>query len=84
MRFEFENRYHQVHEIKRKFAIKDKTWKTWLYGDTIKVKGKSLKKAKQDILEMGLRKVPGSNYYVVDPFKFQDWFLNLVGAPDEE
>ena len=83
MRFEFENRYYQAHEIKRKFAIKDKTWKTWLYGDTVKVKGKSLKKAKQDILEMGLRKVTGSNYYVVDPNKFQDWFLNLLGDLDE-
>jgi len=84
MRFEFENRYYQTHEIKRKFAIKDKTWKTWLYGDTIRVRGKSLKKAKQDILEMGLRKVPGSNYYVVDPNRFQEWFLNLIGDLDEE
>ena len=33
---------------------------------------------------MGLRKVPGSNYYVVDPNKFQDWFLLLIGEPDEE
>ena len=38
MRFTFENRYHQVHEIKHQFAIKDKTWKVWLYGDTVKIK----------------------------------------------
>jgi len=54
MELEFENRWHQTHEIKKAFGIKDKTWKTWLYGDTVKVKGKSLKKPKQDIEEMGL------------------------------
>ena len=83
MRFEFEKRYYQPHEIKHRFCIKEKTWKVWLYGDTIKVKGKSLKKAKQDILEMGLKKIPGSNYYVVDPNKFQDWFLQQIGELDE-
>ena len=81
MRFEFEDRYHQVHEIKRKFAIKDKTWKSWIYPC---IRGKTKKQNEVDIKEMGLRKIPGSNYYVVDPHKFQDWFLNLVGAPDEE
>mgnify|MGYP001170165117 FL=1 len=84
MRFTFENRYYQTHEIQKQFAIKEKTWKVWLYGDTVKIKGKSVKKAKQDLLEMGLRKVPGSNYYVVDPNRFQDWFLTLIGEPDEE
>ena len=83
MRFTFENRYHQVHEIKHQFAIKDKTWKVWLYGDTVKIKGKYIKKAKQDLLEMGLRKIPGSNYYVVDPNNFQDWFLQQIGELDE-
>ena len=81
MRFEFEDRYHQVHEIKRKFAIKDKTWKSWIYPC---IRGKTKKQNEVDIKEMSLRKIPGSNYYVVDPHKFQDWFLNLVGAPDEE
>ena len=84
MRFTFENRYYQTHEIQKQFAIKEKTWRTWLYGDTVKIKGKSVKKAKQDLHEMGLKKVPGSNYYVVDPNKFQDWFLLLIGEPDEE
>ena len=31
--FEFEDRNYQVHEIKRKFGIKDKTWRIWVYGD---------------------------------------------------
>ncbi|MDA1338253.1 MAG: hypothetical protein O2871_02725 [bacterium] len=83
MELKFDNRWYQSHEIKQMFSIKEKTWKTWLYGDTIKVKGKLLKKAKQDIIEMGLRKVPGSNYYVVDPNTFQEWFLKQVGELEE-
>ena len=80
MELEFENRWHQTHEIKKAFGIKDKTWKTWLYGDTVKVKGNSIKKPKQDIEEMGLRKIPGSNYYVVNPHKFQDWLSQQTGG----
>ena len=29
---------------------------------------------------MGLTKVPGTNYYVVDPDVFQDWFKELCNA----
>ena len=65
MMFSFEDRFYTTHEIKTKFAIKDKTWRIWLYGD------KKRRKNKQDILAMGLVKVPGTNYYVVDPVKFQ-------------
>jgi hypothetical protein len=31
---------------------------------------------------MGLVKVPGTNYYVVDPVKFQDWFKELCGVEE--
>ena len=84
MRLTFEDRWYQAHEIKQLFAIKEKTWKIWLYGDTYNYKGKKVKKQKVDIAEMGLRKVPGTNYYVVDPNKFQEWFLERIGAVDEE
>ena len=55
--FEFEDRNYQVHEIKRKFGIKDKTWRIWVYGDC-------KKKKPIDKALMGLTKVPGTNYYV--------------------
>ena len=42
--FEFEDRYYQVSEIKKRFGIKDKTWRVWVYGDTVKINGKSKKK----------------------------------------
>ena len=71
MTFDFEDRYYTTTEIKRKFCIKDKTWRIWMYGD------KKRRRNKQDILSMGLVKVPGTNYYVVDPVKFQDWFKEL-------
>tara|TARA_R100000664_G_C2692968_1_gene96320 strand:+ start:248 stop:475 length:228 start_codon:yes stop_codon:yes gene_type:complete len=71
--FEFEDRNYQVHEIKRRFGIKDKTWRIWVYGD-----GK--KKRPIDKSSMGLTKVPGTNYYVVDPDVFQDWFKELCNA----
>ena len=28
--FEFEDRYYQVSEIKKRFGIKDKTWRVWV------------------------------------------------------
>ena len=76
MMFSFEDRFYTTHEIKTKFAIKDKTWRIWLYGD------KKRRKNKQDMLAMGLVKVPGTNYYVVDPVKFQDWFKELCGVEE--
>ena len=33
---------------------------------------------------MGLVKVPGTNYYVVDPVKFQDWFKSYVELKNNE
>ena len=71
--FEFEDRNYQVHEIKRKFGIKDKTWRIWVYGDC-------KKKKPIDKALMGLTKVPDTNYYVVDPDVFQDWFKELCNA----
>ena len=76
MTFDFEYRYYTTTEIKRKFCIKDKTWRIWMYGD------KKRRRNKQDILSMGLVKVPGTNYYVVDPVKFQDWFKELCGVEE--
>ena len=71
--FEFEDRNYQVSEIKKRFGIKDKTWRIWMYGDCKKKKpiDKSL---------MGLIKIPGTNYCVVDPYVFQDWFKELCNA----
>ena len=76
MTFDFEDRYYTTTEIKRKFCIKDKTWRIWMYGD------KKRRRNKQDILSMGLVKVPGTNYYVVDTVKFQDWFKELCGVEE--
>ena len=76
MTFDFEDRYYTTTEIKRKFCIKDKTWRIWMYGD------KKRRRNKQDILSMGLVKVPGTNYYVVYPVKFQDWFKELCGVEE--
>ena len=78
--FEFEDRYYQVSEIKRRFCIKDKTWRVWVYGDTVKVNSKSKKKNAIDKSLMGLIKIPGTNYCVVDPYVFQDWFKELCNA----
>ena len=71
--FEFEDRNYQVSEIKKRFGIKDKTWRIWMYGD-----GK--KKNAIDKSLMGLIKIPGTNYCVVDPYVFQDWFKELCNA----
>ena len=76
MTFDFEDMYYTTTEIKRKFCIKEKTWRIWMYGD------KKRRRNKQDILSMGLVKVPGTNYYVVDPVKFQDWFKELCGVEE--
>ncbi len=78
--FEFEDRYYQVSEIKKRFGIKDKTWRVWVYGDTVKINGKSKKKNAIDKSLIGLIKIPGTNYCVVDPYVFQDWFKELCNA----
>jgi len=80
MRLKFEDRYYQTHEIKHLFAIKPKTRKSWIYPC---IKGKTKKQNEVDVREMGLRKIPGSNYYVVDPNMFQDWFLGRIGDLDD-
>ena len=78
--FEFEDRYYQVSEIKKRFGIKDKTWRVWVYGDTVKINGDGKKKKPIDKSLMGLIKIPGTNYCVVDPYVFQDWFKELCNA----
>ena len=60
--------------------FKPKTWKSWIYPC---IKGKTKKQNEVDVREMGLRKIPGSNYYVVDPNMFQDWFLGRIGDLDD-
>lgn len=66
MEFEFEDRWHDLHEIKRRFGIKNKTMSNWLYD---KKTGK-----KKNLANMGIYKLPDTNYYVVNPFEFQDWY----------
>ena len=78
MQFEFEDRYYQVHEIQKKFGIKDKTWRNLLYGDSDRKRGIKRKAIIKDKQSVGLYKVPHTNYYVVDPNKFQDWFLEYA------
>ena len=72
MNFEFENRWYSKHEILKKFNIAEKTWKNWLY-DSKTVKKKNLK-------SMGIYKIPGTKYWVINPYEFQDWFNNYIGA----
>ena len=72
MEFEFENRWHDLHEIKRKFRIKDKTMLNWFYD---KKTGK-----KKNLKSMGIYKLPDTNYYVVNPNEFQEWFNKRIGA----
>ena len=79
MKSKFENRYYNTREIKHMFSIKDKTWRVWLYGDSSR---KKLNKV--DLHEMGVFKVPGTNYHVVDPYKFQEWFNHRIGADQDE
>ena len=75
--FEFEDRNYQVSEIKKRFGIKDKTWRIWMYGD-----GKKKKPIDKSL--MGLIKIPGTNYCVVDPYVFQDWFKELCNKKKEK
>ena len=72
MNFEFENRWYSKHEILKKFNIAEKTWKNWLY-DSKTGKKKNLK-------SMGIYKIPGTKYWVINPYEFQDWFNNYIGA----
>ncbi|HAI19311.1 MAG TPA: hypothetical protein DCM10_15530 [Xanthomarina gelatinilytica] len=72
MNFEFENRWYSKHEILKKFNIAEKTWKNWLY-DSKTGKKKNLK-------SMGIYKIPGTKYWVINPYEFQEWFNNYIGA----
>ena len=72
MNFEFENRWYSKHEILKKFNIAEKTWKNWLY-DSKTAKKKNLK-------SMGIYKIPGTKYWVINPYEFQEWFNNYIGA----
>ena len=51
MTFDFEDRFYTTTEIKRKFCIKDKTWRIWMYGD------KKRRKNKQDyaVLDLAMK-----------------------------
>ena len=40
-------------------------------------------KKKKDLASMGIYKLPGTNYWVIDAPKFQDWFNLWIGATDE-
>jgi hypothetical protein len=66
MQLSFEKRWYDLHEIKELFSIKDKTMSNWLYD---KKTGK-----KKNLPNMGIYKLPDTNYYVVNPIEFQDWF----------
>ena len=72
MNLTFETRWYSHHEIMKLFGIKDKTWRLWLYD---KKTGK-----KKDLNQMGIYKLPGSKYWVVNPVAFQDWFNEWIGA----
>jgi len=75
MNFEFENRWYNKNEILKKFGIADKTWKNWLYDE----KGKK----KKNLASMGIYKLPGTNYWVINPNEFQEWFNHWIGAISE-
>ena len=70
MNFTFEDRWYDKHEILKKFSITEKTWKNWLY-DTKTGKKKNLG-------NMGIYKLPGANYYVINPIEFQEWFNKYI------
>ena len=72
MNFEFENRWYSKHEILKKFNMAEKTWKNRLYD---RKTGK-----KKNLKSMGIYKIPGTKYWVINPYEFQDWFNNYIGA----
>ena len=72
MNFEFENRWYSKHEILKKFNIAEKTWKNWLYD--------SKTEKKTNLKSMGIYKIPGTKYWVINPYEFQEWFNNYIGA----
>ena len=52
MNFNFEDRLYDKYEIIKKFSIKEKTWKNWLYDTKT---GK-----KKNLADMGIYKLPGN------------------------
>ena len=74
--YKFEDRLHNPLEIQHKFGIKAKTWESFLgYHDKSSQKNNKTKKIKkQNLATVGIYKMPGTNYYVVEPNVFQDWF----------
>tara|TARA_R110000824_G_scaffold393190_1_gene592034 strand:+ start:1427 stop:1681 length:255 start_codon:yes stop_codon:yes gene_type:complete len=80
LNFKFENRLYAPTEIKTKFAIKDKTWDGFLgWHDKASQSKNKIKKIKKKNLEvMGIFKLPDTNYHVVEPIKFQDWFNDWI------
>lgn len=67
---QLEDRLYPVEEIKKIFAIKPRTWRTWRYG----VGGKHGRKNQVPKDELGLVKVPNSNYFVVNPKIFLEFW----------
>tara|TARA_R110001599_G_C11723341_1_gene605858 strand:+ start:184 stop:456 length:273 start_codon:yes stop_codon:yes gene_type:complete len=78
--YKFEDRLHNPAEIQKKFGIKHKTWEAMLgYHDKSSQKKLKTKKIrKQNLASIGVFKMPGTNYYVVEPNQFQDWFNEWV------
>ena len=69
--FEFEDRYYQVTKSKD-FVLRIRLG---VSGFMVMEKRKTNRKSL-----MGLIKIPGTNYCVVDPYVFQDWFKELCNA----
>ncbi len=70
MNLKLEDRWYDKYEILKIFKIKNKTWKNWLY-DTKTGKKKVLK-------DLGIYKLPGTNYHVINGVEFQEWFDNFI------
>ena len=80
--FKFEERLYGPIEIQRKFGIKTKTWEAlmgWHDKSSQKLKKKKQIR-KQNLSAIGIIKMPGINYHVVEPNMFQDWFNEWVKA----
>ena len=80
--FKFEERLYGPIEIQRKFGTKTKTWEAlmgWHDKSSQKLKKKKQIR-KQNLSAIGIIKMPGTNYHVVEPNTFQDWFNEWVKA----
>ena len=80
--FKVEDRLYSPIEIQRKFLIKAKTWEALLgwHDKSSQSKNKKKKIRKQNLSAIGVFKMPGTNYHVIEPKLFQDWFNEWVKA----